>query len=105
MPKPILKNRILLGNKLLGDLFYFKDKNGRSSLKFSFKNKITDFTRWTNVKTILPVPVFEKEPLSFDLSYKFQDNLLEIKRQRGTIVEREFYKKAYPQIDIYLFLR
>ncbi len=105
MAKPLLKSHILLGSKLLGSLFYFKDTEGRSSLKLSFKNKLGSFTMWADsehLKNKLALPASNEE-VSFDLSYKFADNLLEVKRQIGIKIERHFHKIPFPPKN-YLFI-
>ncbi len=105
MSKPLLKSHILVGEKLLGSLFYFKDTKGRSSLKLSFKNKIGNFSMWADsehLKNKLELPP-STEDVSFDLSYKFTDNLLEIKRQVGEKIERHFHKIPFPPKN-YLFI-
>jgi hypothetical protein len=105
MSKPLLKSHILLGDKLLGSLFYFKDTQNRSSLKLSFKNKLGSFTMWADsehLKDKLALPP-SNEDVSFDLSYKFTDNLLEVKRQVGTKIERHFHKVPFPPKN-YLFI-
>lgn len=98
-----IKSHLLIGNKYLGSLLYFKDKDGRGCLKLSFKNKIADFVKGTDMPTTLPVPVKLTDPVSLDVSYKFQDSLLEVKKIVNGKTEREFYRVSLP-IQTCLFL-
>lgn len=98
-----IKSHLLIGNKYLGSLLYFKDAQGRGCLKLSFKNKIADFNKGTDVPTTLPVPAPLTDPVSLDISYKFQDSLLEVKKIVNGKTEREFYKVRLP-IETCLFL-
>lgn len=88
----------MIGNKFLGALLYFKDKDNRGCLKLSFKNKIADFVKGSDVPTTKPVPLKLNDLIKLDISYKFQDSRLEVKR----IVigkpkpEREFYPFSLP---------
>jgi hypothetical protein len=94
--KDIIKSHVLIGNKFLGALLYFKDKDNRGCLKLSFKNKISDFVKGTDVPTMKPVPLKLSNPIQLDISYKFQDNLLEVKKIINGKAEREFYKIPIP---------
>jgi len=98
-----IKSHLLISNKFLASLLYFKDKQGRGCLKLSFKNKIADFVKGTDVPTTLPVPVRFPNPVNLDISYKFPDGLLEVKKIVNGKTEREFYKVPSP-IQTCLFL-
>lgn len=98
-----IKSHLLINNKFLASLLYFKDKNGRGCLKLSFKNKIADFVKGTDVPTTLPVLSRLTNPITLDISYKFVDNLLEVKKIVNSKTEREFYKVPLP-IQTCLFL-
>jgi hypothetical protein len=103
MSKPISKSYITLNDKLLGSLLYLKDKNGKSYLKFSFKNKTKNLIKWSDTPTLLPAELQQEEEVSVDLSFKFEDKLLEYKRQIGEKITREFYKVNFPT-DNLLFI-
>ncbi|OGZ16508.1 MAG: hypothetical protein A3H76_04425 [Candidatus Lloydbacteria bacterium RIFCSPLOWO2_02_FULL_54_12] len=90
------KSHLLIQNKFLGSLLYFKDRDGRGCLKLSFKNKIAGFVKGTAVPTTLPVPLKLADPISLDVSYKFQDSLLQVKKIVNGKTEREFYKIPLP---------
>lgn len=94
--KQTIKSHLLIQNKFLGSLLYFKDKDGRGCLKLSFKNKIAGFVKATDVPTALPVLLKLDDPISLDISYKFQDSLLEIKKVINGRIQREFYKIPLP---------
>ncbi len=104
MPKKI-KSHLVINNKFLGSLLYFKDKSDRGSLKLSFKNKIADFVKGTDVSTTLPVLAKLDTPLSLDVSYKFPDSLLEVKKIVNKKTEREFYKVPLPISEILFMIR
>lgn len=87
----------------MGTLLYFQDRANRGCLKLSFKNKIDGFVKMTDVPTTMPVPVKLTDPMGLDISYKFQDSLLEVKKIIGGKIEREFYKIPLP-ISNYLFI-
>ncbi len=97
------KSYIQIYNKYLGTLLHFKDIIGRGCLKLSFKNKIDGFVKMTDIPTTLPVPTKLTDPMSLDISYKFQDSLLEVKKLINGKIEREFYKIPLP-ISNYLFI-
>lgn len=101
--KNIIKSHLLIENKLLGALLYFKDKKGRGCLKLSFKNKIANFVKYSDVPTIMPTPLELKNAISFDISYKFVDNLLELKKVINGKTVREFYSIFIP-ISTSLFI-
>jgi len=65
-------------------------------LKLSFKNKIADFVKGTDVPTTKPIPVKINNLIQLDISYKFKDSLLEVKKIIGGKPEREFYKIPVP---------
>lgn len=96
MKKSIIKSYLLIGHKFLGTLLYFKDKDGRGCLKLSFKNKIADFSKGTDVPTTKLVPLKLNHPIQLDISYKFQNSLLEVKKIINEKTEREFYKISLP---------
>lgn len=96
MKRNIIKSHLLIGHKFLGALLYFKDEDDRGCLKLSFKNKIADFVKGTDVPTTKLVPVKLNNPIQLDISYKFLDSLLEVKKIINKIVEREFYKISLP---------
>ena len=103
MKKDTIKSHLLIGHKFLGTLLYLKDKDGRGCLKLSFKNKIADFVKGTDVPTMKPVPVKLNNLIQLDISYKFQDSLLEVKKIINGKPEREFYKIPVP-ISTSLFI-
>ena len=98
-----IKSYLQIENNFLGSLLYFKDKDNRGHLKLSFKNKIADFIKGTDISTSLPVPAKLTSPISLDVSYKFQDSLFEVKKIINGKVEREFYKIPLP-ISTCLFI-
>jgi len=100
-----IKSHRLIGNKYLGSLLYFKDAQGRGCLKLSFKNKIADMTRGTDVPTTLPVPAKRTDPTTLDISYKFQDSLLEVKEIVNGKTERAFYKVMLPMSGVLFMIR
>lgn len=93
---PNIKSHLLIQDKFLGALLYLKDSKGRGYLKLSFKNKIADFVKGTDIPTTLPVQVKLEEPIGLDVSYKFQDSLLEVKKVVDSKIEPEFYKIPLP---------
>ena len=96
MKKDTIKSHLLIENKFLGSLLYFKDKKGRGCLKLSFKNKIANFAKWSDVPTTQPTLLELKNPISLDISYKFIDSLLEIKKIVDGKIIPEFYKIPIP---------
>jgi hypothetical protein len=105
--KIIFKKRLYLqGNRLLGSLIYFLDSKDRPCLKISFKNKVGGAKMWskdrfTDTETEL---ANDFQDLSLDVSYKFQDGLLELKREvPGNKPERKFLLVPQPPTS-YLFL-
>lgn len=103
MAKRKIKSHLLIENKFLGSLLYFKDKSDRGCLKLSFKNKIADFVKYTDIQTIKPVPLKLANSINIDISYKFKDSILEIKKIIDKKVEREFYKMPLP-VSTHLFI-
>lgn len=100
-----IKSQLLIGNKYLGTLLYFEDAQGRGCLKLSFKNKIADFNVGSTVPTTLPAPPRETDPITLDVSYKFQDSLLEVKKvvNGKPDPDRAFYNVTLP-VTTCLFL-
>lgn len=96
MAKRKIKSHLLIRNKFLGSLLYFRDKSDRGCLKLSFKNKIADFVKYTDIPTTKLVPLKLDNPINLDISYKFEDNLLEIKKITDKKEKREFYKMPLP---------
>ena len=96
MAKPLLKSRLLLGNKLLGDLFYDKDVKGRGYLKLSFKNKFTGFTISADFPTLLPVPLASPLQTKVEISYKFDENLFAVKTYTDGVWSRQFHSMSLP---------
>lgn len=96
MAKQKIKSHLLIGDKFLCSILYFKDKSDRGCLKISFKNKIADFIKYTDVPTTKPVPLKSDTPINLDISYKFKDSLLEIKKVVNKKEKREFYKMPIP---------
>ncbi len=107
MSKFIHKARVVLeGGKLVGSFLFFNDAAGRPCFKFSLKPKLgaaevsfEDKNTGERTKlTVAPPP-----EMSVDVSYKFDDRLLELKRQEpGKSPERHFIKT--PEVPIaYLF--
>ena len=107
MSKPKKKSRLLLeGNKLLGSLIYFEDKEGRDCLKLSFKNKVSPSkTLFEDIKTGAKTELASSsDETSVDISYKFKDSILELKEEvPGKKKEGKFLKVPIP-IGNYLFL-
>jgi hypothetical protein len=101
--KQKIKSHLLIGNKFLGSLLYFKDAQGRGCLKLSFKNKIADFVVGSDVPTTLPAPAMLTSPITLDVSYKFADSLLEVKKMVNGKPDRAFYKITLP-VTTCLFL-
>lgn len=105
--KPSHKCHLILGeDKLLGSLLLLKDKNSRDALKFSLKSKLDQTTVWhddllTGERKKLEEP--KGNPLSFDISYKFSDNLLEIKREIPKQEPFRKFLKLEPPFKSYLF--
>ena len=98
-----VKSHLLIHDRFLGALLYLKDKKGRGYLKLSFKNKIDGFVKGTDIPTNLPVPIKLDQPINLDVSYKFQDSLLEVKKVVGGKIQPEFYKIPIP-IENCLFI-
>lgn len=98
-----MKSYIQIDGKYLGTLLYFKDAAGRGCIKLSFGNKIGGFVKMTDVPSTMPVPLKLTDPMSLDISYKFADSLLEVKKIINGKIEREFYKIPLP-ISNYLFI-
>lgn len=98
--KPIFKKRIILNKKLhLADLLYVIDYKGRYSFKCSFKNKVSPLKTWKKHYGGLRKLDFEHPYTtkiveggeSLEVSFKFTDNRLEIKREvRGGGIDRSF---------------
>jgi hypothetical protein len=103
--KKEIKSHLLIQDRFLGALLYFKDKNDRGCLKLSFKNKIANFAKNTDVPTALPVPLILDNPMRLDVSYKFQDSLLEVKKIIDGKVEPEFYKVPLPISNVLFFIQ
>ena len=91
-----IKSHLLIGNKCLGSLLYFKDAQERGCLKLSFKNKIADLTKGTDIPTTLPVPLKRTDLTTLDISYKFNDSLLEVKEIVNHKIHRSFYSVPLP---------
>jgi hypothetical protein len=100
-----IKSHLLIGNKYLGSLLYFKDAEGRGCLKLSFKNQIAGFVRGTDVPTTLPVPLKRTDPTNLDISYKFPDSLLEVKEIVNGKTERSFYNVPLPISNVLFMIR
>jgi len=94
--KDVIKSHLLVQDRFIAALLYFKDKNGRGHLKLSFKNKLQGFTKGTDLRTTLPVPAKLNIPIGIDVSYKFLDSLLEVKKIVDHKIEREFYDVVLP---------
>ncbi len=106
MSKPLIKSRLLLGNKHLGALFYDKKGDGRGYLKLSFKNKIAGFVKGSDVPTTMPASLKLEEPVKIELSYKFNDNLFSVKKIiDGRKPAYEFYKVSVPPQTCLFYLR
>ncbi len=85
MNKILLKKYLFLeGNRSLGALILYEDAEGRRCLKLSIEHKIGQGDLWVvenktgRQKSFLPTPPQE---MSGDISYKFANNLLELKTQ------------------------
>lgn len=99
------KSYLQIKDKYLGTLFHTKDALGRGYLKLSFKNKIAGFVKGTDIPTTLPVLAKLTDPLTLDVSYKFEDSLLEVKKTVNGKTEREFYKIPLPVSNCLFFIR
>jgi hypothetical protein len=100
-----IKSHLLIDNKFLGSLLHFKDASGRGCLKLSFQNKIADFVMGTDVPTTLPAPAKLSDPITLDVSYKFDDSLLEVKKMINGKPDRAFYKIPLPISDMLFMIR
>lgn len=100
-----IKSHLLIGNKYLGSLLYFKDAQGRGCLKLSFKNKVADLARGTDVPTTLPAPLKRTEPTALDISYKFLDSKLEVKEIVNSKTLRSFYDVPLPISSVLFMIR
>ncbi|MBU6370832.1 MAG: hypothetical protein KGH93_01645 [Patescibacteria group bacterium] len=103
----LLKKRLFLeGNHLLGTVLYYKDTKGRPCLKFSIKAKMigdlwVQDKKTGEKKSFLPTPSSE---MSGDISYKFKDNLLEIKTEVPGERPRRLMTEVPVPPENYLFL-
>lgn len=100
-----IKSHLLIQDKFLGALLYLKDSKCRGYIKLSFMNKIGGFVKGTDIPTTMPVPVKLDEPMRLDVSYKFQDSLLEVKKIIKGKVEPEFYKIPLPVKDCLFIIK
>lgn len=92
-----IKSHLLIGNKILGTLFYTTDKNGIGYLKLSFDKDIEGLVKWTDILSTLPANLQITEPVHLEISYKFGGNDLGIKQIiKGKKPMKEFYKIALP---------
>lgn len=103
--KQTIKSHLLIGNKYLGSLLYFKDAQWRGCLKLSFKNKVADLARGTDVPTALPAPFRRIEPTALDISYKFPDSKLEVKEVVNGKTLRSFYDVPLPISSVLFMIR
>lgn len=100
-----IKSRLLIGNRLLGSLLYFKDAEGRGCLKLQFKNKLGELVKYSATPTTMPALLKSDQSESLDISYKFPDSLMEIKRVSATGTQREFHKVEFPVSTCLFVLR
>jgi len=104
--QPILNRRLLIGNKWLGSVLYFLDSKKRAHLKVTVKTKIGGANLWrldiaSGEKTSLMEP--DSEYVSLDISYKYEDSLIEIKQEKSAQkTKRKFVKIPLPVV-VYLF--
>jgi hypothetical protein len=105
MSRPFIKSRLQIGNKLLGDLFYDKDAEGRSYIKLSFNNKIAGLFKWSNVPTLKPALLKSDQPTRLEVSYKFPDNLFALKMLTNGKWNREFHKMPLPHTSCLFIVR
>jgi len=107
MSKKDIKSRVLIGDRLIGTLLYTTDKNGKGYLKFSLKNKLANFVKSAEVLVDVPIKYLTTlkltEHTSIEISYKFQDSLLELKRIVSGKLDREFHKIPLP-VKSFLFI-
>lgn len=96
MKKNTIKSHLLINDRLLGALLYFKDKEDRGCLKLSFPYEIANFKKGIDIPTTKPVLLESKDSITLDISYKFNDSLLEIKKIINKKVEPEFYPIPIP---------
>lgn len=114
MSKPLIKGRLLLrGNKHLVDLLLLRLHDGSLSLKLSFKNPVGNTKVWARqtkhiADTDFSNPAVEKiTPCgeSFDVSYNFKKNQLEVKQEGSRFIggiERRHYNVSLP-VNRFLF--
>ncbi len=103
--KQTIKSHLLISNKYLGSLLYFKDAQGRGCLKLSFKNKVADLVIGTDVPTTLPVPLKRTNPTTLDISYKFPDSKLEVKEVVNGKTMRTFRDVSLPISSVLFMIR
>lgn len=109
MAKPIKKTRFILpGNRALGSLLYFKDRDQRYCLKLSFKNKVSPTRIWKeNLESKeITNSIDSQISQSIDISYKFVDSILEIKTESiGNKPTPRFIKVPNPPQSNLFFIR
>ena len=77
------RHLFLEGNRLLGSLLYYEDAQGRPCLKLSIEHKIAgdlwvEERKTGKTRGFLPT---QSDGMSADVSYRFADNLVEVKTQ------------------------
>ena len=108
MNKTIFKKQLFLeGNRILGALIFYEDSKGRPCLKLSIKHKIgqaglrVEEFKTGKRKSFLPESSLKT---SGDISYKFADNLLEIKTQKPGERPRTLMTEVPTPPENYLFV-
>lgn len=106
MGKPLIKSRLLIAQKHLGDFIYDRDSLGRGYLKFSPKNEIADFNIGSSVPTTRPAPAKLTISVRVEVSYKFQDDFFSVKViSRGQKPSHQFHKVEKPPTTCLFFIR
>jgi hypothetical protein len=100
-----IKSHLLIGNRFLGTFFYDKDVVSRGYFKLSFANKIMGFVTGSDVMTTLPVLPKLTTPVHLELSYKFEDSLLEVEKIISGKKERAFYDVKIPISSCLFYIR
>ena len=100
------RHLFLEGNRLLGSLLYYKDAQGRPCLKLSIKHKIAgdlwiEERKTGKTRGFLPT---QSDGMSADVSYKFADNLLEVKTQVPRERPRPVMTEVPTPPQTYLFM-
>jgi hypothetical protein len=107
MTKVLMKRDLFLaGNHLLGAVLFYEDASGRPCLKFSIQHKMVGDLWVQERKTGKEVSFLtdSSRAMSVDVSYKFADNLLEIKTEAPGERPRPLMTEVPTPPQNYLFL-